>query len=121
MSKTDRDRPVRVQITQGDRSYYAHHSPRCIRGEVRCTLPEVPTNKHYTSEEFELWLAEWKGRFYFYRVMCRWEADPYIGKHRRFKSDCGCELCTQKHERRRQRRRDRHNAKQQLRKEVQHE
>ena len=119
MSNTDKTRPVRVQISQGDRTYYAHHSPRCVRGDVPCTLPEQPDGKHDTSKDFVTWLSEYgQGRFWVYKVRCDWWAGPYIGKHGKIKSDCGCSMCTDKRERREERRRSRHNARKEIREQL---
>ena len=104
-------------MAAGDRTYEAWHSRWCLRGEVPCTLPDKPSAKHETSQDYTFRLAEYRGRFWLQKIRCYWSPGPYIGKHSRIKSDCGCSMCTMKRERREMNRRDRHNAKKQIRKE----
>jgi hypothetical protein len=120
VSKTDKTRPVRVQMTQGDRTYYAVHSRECMDDSKNCNLPEQPDPHHPTArtpDQYRIWSSHYRpGMFFLTRVQCYWSPDPYIGKHFRIKSDCGCKQCTMQDYRRRGRRRDRHIAKTKLKK-----
>jgi hypothetical protein len=118
VSRTDKTTPTRVQMAAGDRTYTATHSRECVMDPKMCNLPENPDPHHETSVPPTTFaLQEWKGRYWLRRVQCYWSPGPYIGKHNKIKSDCGCSMCTMKRERREMNRRARHKAKAQINKE----